>query len=114
MIWKEFTAANVISATLKITGLGLYRAFLNDERIDDTYLMPGFNDYDDCVRYQTVDVLPLLKEKNTLRVYLGKGWYMGRFGLDKKATERWGSRYLLAAELTWTDQSGEKHTLATD
>lgn len=114
VLWKEFDAADAVSAELKITGLGLYRAYLNGERVDDAYLMPGFNDYDAYLRYQTIDVLPMMKEHNTLRVYLGKGWYMGRFSLNKECYGIWGDRYLLAAELTWIDRAGQRHTLSTD
>lgn len=113
-MFRDFSTCGVTRAELRITGLGLYRAFLNGRRVGEDYLTPGCNDYDAYLRYQTYDVTALLQQQNTLEVYLGKGWYMGRFGFGEHPTERYGSRYLLAAELTWTDTAGEAHMLRTD
>ena len=55
-LWKEFSCGAATAATLTITGLGLYRAFLNGKRIGEDYLTPGFNDYDAYLRTQTYDV----------------------------------------------------------
>ena len=65
-LWREFDAAQVTRATLDITGLGLYRAWLNGRRVGSDYLTPGFNDYDAYLRYQTYDVTDLLKAHNRL------------------------------------------------
>jgi alpha-L-rhamnosidase len=43
-------------ARLYITGLGLYQAFINDKKVGNAYLTPGFNDYDYYLRYQTYDI----------------------------------------------------------
>ena len=37
---------NINEGRLYITGLGLYQAFLNNQKIGNAYLTPGFNDYD--------------------------------------------------------------------
>ena len=37
-------------ARLYITGLGLYQAYLNNIRVGNSYLTPGFNDYDYYLR----------------------------------------------------------------
>ena len=89
----------MISATLDIRGLGLYRAHLNGQRIGEHYLIPGFNDYDAYLRYQSYDVTKLLKTDNCLEVTLGDGRYKGRFGLDNH-TEYFGQNYLFWAVLT--------------
>ena len=52
-IWRVFSCGGVRRAELTITGLGLYRAFLNGKRIGQDYLTPGINDYDAYLRYQT-------------------------------------------------------------
>jgi alpha-L-rhamnosidase len=84
---------------LTVTGLGLYRAFLNGKRIGMDYLTPGFNDYDAYLREQTYDVTALLEKENRLEVWLGNGWYKGRLGFGGGKENRWGDRYLLAARL---------------
>ena len=98
-LWKDFSCPASGSARLTITGLGLYRAFLNGKRVGEDYLTPGFNDYDAYLRTQTYDVTDLLQAENHLEVWLGNGWYKGRLGFDGGASNRWGEDYLLAAAL---------------
>lgn len=64
--WKDFQTVKPQNAKLTITGLGLYRAFLNGQRIGEDYLTPGFNDYDDYLRAQSYDVTSLLRAENRL------------------------------------------------
>ena len=45
------------SATLRITALGLYRAFINGRRVGNDLLTPGWTTYDRRLAYQTYDVL---------------------------------------------------------
>ena len=113
-LWREFAVSDCARATLEITGLGLYRAFLNGERIGQDYLTPGFNDYDAYLRAQTYDVTDLLRKENRLEVWLGNGWYKGRIGFDGGRTCLWGDRYLLAARLTLTDTAGRETVIETD
>ncbi len=114
-MWKDFAIHDAQKAKLQITGLGLYRAFLNGKRIGQDYLTPGFNDYDAYLRVQTYDVTRLLmKAQNRLEIWMGNGWYKGRLGFDGGKSNRWGERYLLAAKLEITLTSGETVTVETD
>ena len=113
-MWKRFSAAPGEQAELTITGLGLYRAFLNGHRIGSDYLTPGFNDYDAYLRTQSYDISTLLQEENLLEVWLGNGWYKGRLGYDGGKSNRWGDLYLLAARLEMTGKDGSTTVLETD
>ena len=113
-LWKDFQTVKPQNAKLTISGLGLYRAFLNGQRIGEDYLTPGFNDYDDYLRAQSYDVTSLLRAENRLEVWLGDGWYKGRIGLDGGRENTWGDRYLLAARLTWTEAEERAVFLETD
>ena len=67
-----------------ICGLGVYEAYLNGEKIGNEYLAPGYHSYDFHLQVQTYDVTSLLKEgENTLEVWLGDGWFRGRFGFGE-------------------------------
>lgn len=114
MLWKDFSCGQVRQAKLTITGLGLYRAFLNGKRVGMDYLTPGFNDYDAYLREQTYDVTDLLEKENRLEVWLGNGWYKGRLGFDGGKENRWGDRYLLAARLEITLDDGSICEILTD
>lgn len=81
---QRIPAAGVKRATLTITALGVYEAELNGEKIDDLLFTPGYTYYPKDLHYQVYDVTALLSEENLLRVYLGQGWYCGRFTCDNK------------------------------
>lgn len=114
-VFRGFTLEKrPVSARLKITGLGLYRAFLNGKRVGKTYLTPGFNDYGSYLRVGTYDVSEMLDEgENELGVFLGDGWYRGEIGLERKK-EVYGSEYQVAAELVLTFADGTVAALQTD
>ncbi|MEP7321157.1 MAG: family 78 glycoside hydrolase catalytic domain [Saprospiraceae bacterium] len=67
---------DVSSARLYISGLGYYEAKMNNTKIGNNVLDPGFTAYKKQILYTTYDVNPLLKKGiNTLGVMLGNGWY---------------------------------------
>ena len=86
------------SARLYITGLGLYQAYINNNRVGKVYLTPGYNDYDYYLRYQTYDIINLLKEENIIEVHMGDGWYKGRMGLKGKS-KIFGDEYKLCLNI---------------
>ena len=112
---KKFTLTGEEAAQrarLYICGLGLYEAYLNGEKIGNQFLTPYFTDYRYRVQYQTYDIAPLLKEgENVLDVWLGEGWYKGRFGylVGGQLREYYGDEYKLIADI----QIGEK-VIGTD
>ncbi|MBR7018893.1 MAG: family 78 glycoside hydrolase catalytic domain [Prevotella sp.] len=67
---------DITRATLYISGLGMYEAFLNGERIGEQVLAPAPTDYRKTVLYNAFDVTDLLlKGKNAIAVTLGNGRY---------------------------------------
>ena len=46
--------------------------------------MKFYNDYNKEIQIQTYDIAPMLKANNRIEVYLGNGWYKGRFGLGRR------------------------------
>ena len=82
---QRFTAGNVQNAQLAITALGVYEAELNGQKVGDILFAPGYTYYHRQLQAQTYDVTGLLVPgENTLRVYLGQGWYCGRYTFDNK------------------------------
>ncbi len=75
----------VKKASLCITALGIYEAELNGEKVGDILFAPGYTYYHHMLQVQTYDVTQMLAAgENTLRVYLGQGWYCGRYTFDNK------------------------------
>jgi alpha-L-rhamnosidase len=117
---KSFKSTkNIESARLYISGLGYYEAYLNDKKIGENVLDPGFTAYKKQVLYTTYDITNLLKkDQNTLGIMLGNGWYnplplrlFGRFNLrDFQQT----GRPVVKAQILIRYADGSVETLATD
>ncbi|MBE5893529.1 MAG: alfa-L-rhamnosidase [Lachnospiraceae bacterium] len=76
---KTFHVQGTIEkATLLITALGVYDAYLNGSRVGKFILAPGWTMYHKRLQYQEYDVTSLLSSENHLEVTVGKGWYHGR------------------------------------
>lgn len=105
----------VAKARLYISGLGLYEAFYNGERIGDEYFTPYSNDYNEWVQYQTYDLTEQMKNAGTLSVLLGNGWYKARFGFSaKEDVGFYGNEWKLIAELHLEYADGTKDVIGTD
>ena len=114
---KKFDINDKISqARLYITGLGLYQAFLNEQKIGNAFLTPGFNDYDYYLRYQAYNITELVETENLLEVHMGDGWYKGRIGLQRgsKQDDLWGNEYKLCAHIIIILENGKEIHYETD
>ena len=113
---RSFTLDSAaLRGRLYITGLGLYEAYLNGTRIGDEVLTPFYNDYNFWIQAQTYDVTDLLQTgENRLDVYLGNGWYKGRFGFIKDMRELYGDQMQLLLELRAELSGGQAFLLGSD
>ena len=75
LLRKEFKATpQVKRATLYVSGVGLFEAYLNGEKVSRDVLVPALSEYEKRVFYLTYDVTKLLKPgPNALGVMLGNG-----------------------------------------
>ena len=108
--------AKVASATLAVTGVGWYEAFLNGKRIGDKVLDPIPTQYDKRVLYSTYDVTDLLADgANEFRILLGNGLYNVQekceWGLDRAP---WKSDPAAIAALTLRYADGTVERIVTD
>ncbi len=111
---KEFELEKrPVSAKLYISGLGMYVAYMNDNRIGDEVLTPYYSDYNKEIQYQAFDVTDLLDGHNRIEVKLGDGWYRGAFGLQSKRGN-WGSDFMAIAELHVYYPDGSEDLIKTD
>lgn len=102
-----------VKATLQITALGLYQAQVNDRKVGDLALAPGWTDYSTRVPMQSYDVTSLLKQgKNVIGVVLGDGWYCGHVGWGKR--QGYGAKPELLADLDIELPDGSRTKIVTD
>ena len=108
------TEGEVLRATLYISGLGLYEAFINGRRVGDRVLTPAPTDYRRTVLYDAYDVTQLIAADNAIAVAVGNGRYytmqqnkkpykINNFGYPK-----------LRLNLVIEYADGTKKTIATD
>jgi alpha-L-rhamnosidase len=110
---RDFDLPNVRTGSiLYLSAQGLYRAFLNGQRVGSDLLTPGWTCYDDRIAFQSYDVTGLLRPgSNRLEIWLGDGWYRSRlmWALNPIANT-WGNRIGAFAELV----AGGRTILKTD
>ena len=109
---QSISTQNVKKATLTITALGLYEAEINGNKVGDVQFAPGFTYYPTHLYCQSYDVTDLLTGDDTLTVYLGQGWYCGRFTFDNKV-QIYGENPAVSWLLTVEDEN-VVHTYASD
>ncbi|MET1132207.1 MAG: family 78 glycoside hydrolase catalytic domain, partial [Aeromicrobium sp.] len=88
----EFTLpSEVRSARMYATALGLYEAFVNDDRAGSAQLTPGSTSYDKTLYAQAFDVSSSLRAgANRLEVVLSDGWFRGQVGAHRLPAQ-WGT-----------------------
>lgn len=69
---------HIALARLYISGLGLFKAYINGQDAADTLFAPGESDVTKTVYYVTYDVTEIIEDgQNTLGIILGNGQYVG-------------------------------------
>ena len=112
---KKFSLQDkqIKQAELKITSLGIFKAFINGKAVGDEFFAPGWTNYGKRILLQTYDVTKYLSKDNAIAVVLGDGWYVGYLCISGR--NRYGKYPLeLYAELTVTYVDGETETVCTD
>jgi len=67
----------VKSAVLNITAMGMYRAFINGDRVGDEIFTPYFTEYNKRLQFQSYDVTEMIDENTELSVICAEGWAVG-------------------------------------
>lgn len=107
---KEFSVSKPIKkATAYIMGLGLYELYLNGAKVGDQVLAPSPTDYTQNIKYNTLDLTPILKEgKHALGVVLGNGrFYAMRQAKPYKVKTFGFPKLQMQVMLTYQDGSTE-------
>ena len=111
---KRFSAEKnkiPVKARLYMCGLGVYETYLNGKKVGNEVLAPFMNDYRFALQTETYDVTELLQAENELDIYLGNGWYKGRFGQNER---KYGERFAAIAELHMEYADGGREVIRTD
>ncbi len=112
---KEFESKkNIESAYCTATAFGLYKLYLNGDRVGDYQLTPGWTSYNKHLIYQIYDVTELIRNgENTIGAMVGVGWYKGSFGFNRKPN-LYGDKAGFLCELHINYSDGSQSVIRTD
>ncbi len=90
---------------LHISAQGVYRAFVNGQRVGHDCLTPGWTCYDDRIAFQSYDLSDLVTPgENRIEIWLGDGWYRSPLMWREFAIPNgWGDRIGALAEIVVGD-----------
>ena len=108
-----FTSKDVKTAILTVTSIGVYEAKLNDQRISNYVLAPGWTTYKKRLQYQQYDITDYLCGNNLLCITVGKGWYRSNMS-GRMLEELKESPCGLLAQIEITYADGQKEVIGTD
>ena len=114
---KEFTVEKKIKkATLYISGLGHYEATINGQKVGESFLAPGWTDYDKVNLYNTYDVSAQLKKgNNAIGVIVGNGFYNINRERYRKLIIAYGSPKMISKlNIEYTDGTAASIVSGTD
>ncbi len=103
----------VESAVLNVTAMGVYYANLNNSRIGDFYMAPGWTAYDKRHQYQSYDIKNMIHKSNSLEITVGKGWYRGRICEDR-INNGWGGVSAIIVQIDIVFSDGTKKEIISD
>ncbi|EOH72832.1 alpha-L-rhamnosidase [Enterococcus malodoratus] len=108
--------SNVASARLYATGLGIYEAYIDGEKVGDEYLTPGVTAYDQWVQVQTYDITEAFQnaDQPELLFTTGDGWYKGTLGFDGGKNQIYGDQHCVIAEFHVVYEDGSSEIIPTD
>ncbi len=105
------TKAGLKRATAYVAGLGYHELYVNNKKMGDSFLEPGYTRFDRRVLYVTYDITSnLIEGQNGIGVLLGNGWYNVQskaVWYFEKAPWRKTPRLLMDVRLEYNDGSVE-------
>lgn len=111
---KKFSINQKISsARIFASALGVYDLVLNNQKVGDAFLTPGWTSYNHRLQYQTYDITNQLKDDNTLEMTVANGWYKGLLGFTGEANH-YGNQVAAIAAVRLEYESGQIEWLYTD
>ncbi len=112
-------AREVRRATWRVTGQGVFEAFLNGDRVGDDFLKPGFTECGKCRHVYTYDVTDDFRcapgATNILAATVTPGWWCDEMMCNAEGTPwQTGEEVAFWGELELEMSDGTKMTVPTD
>jgi len=109
---KIYVSNGLRKAEFSITASGVYEATVNEKRVGNFVMAPGWTNYERRLQYQTYDISTLLHEgENDLTVLVGNGWHRGQIPRGKERTIKTSPNIIAEIVLQYEDN---KEIIFTD
>ena len=104
----------VKKATANATAMGIYDLYVDGNRINEEYFLPGSTQYNKTHLYHEFDLTDRLKPgDNEIRVRLGEGWWSGPSTYMGEYWNFFGDRQAFLAEITVEYMDGSSDRFVT-
>lgn len=104
----------VTSAKVIISSVGLYELLINEKKVGNRVLTPGFTSYNKRgIQYQEYEIADYLLKDNTICITVAPGWAVGHIGYAGNA-EIYADHVSACAKFVVTYQDGKEETFFTD
>ena len=114
VFWKEFSLDKPVArARVYATAHGVYEMCLNNIKVGDFYMDPGWTSYHNRLQYQVYDITKMLKTENRIEMTVGNGWYKGILGFTCRPNI-YGNKTGAFVEIHIVYQDGSRETIKTD
>ena len=101
-------------ALICATAVGNYCVTVNEQKITDDMLAPGYTSYPHTLQYQIYDITDFLHEgDNTVEAVVSGGWAVGLYGGPARSCN-FAPRQLFKCELRMEYEDGTTEIVATD
>ena len=109
----ELLEKKIKKARIYATCCGVYEIYMNNERVGDTFLAPGWTSYHKRLQYQTYDITSVLEQTNNIEITLGNGWYSGYLNGEGE-NHFYGDKTALLAMVRVEYEDGQVEVFGTD
>ena len=70
-------------ARIYMTAWGAYNLYINNQKVGNRYLAPGYTSYKKYLQYQSYDVTKFLTGNDMINVIVSGGWAVGSFVMSR-------------------------------
>ena len=100
---------SVKKATLYASCMGVYNAYVDDKKVGNAVLAPGWTSYNSRVQYQKYDVTNMLKNNSVLSLSCGQGWALSGLSVSYSRNFDLGEICAIASlKVTYVDGKTEQ------
>lgn len=116
MVFRKKISINkeIEDAKIYATAIGVYRIDINETKVSDAFLKPGFTSYKHNLMYQVYDVKDLIKSGiNDLIINVAGGWAVGSF-VFTRVNRVYAKRQALLLEMHIKYKDGTSEVINSD